>query len=424
MAFFADREILIGKYKHAAYKPCYWFEQSLRTGGRRMCYKSPFGIKSHLCIQSTTYKGCNLQCVFCWRDVEGRQRAYKFFDEPVKIVDDLIKNQVLIVSESLKKSLENYDNMIYIVKALSNFNYPISVVEISNSIMISRTKVRSALVDLVNAGIVKKINKKYILEKSIPRNLSYDDARMIIEKYVASRDDIIRVHKEAMHPRHVALSYDGEPIMYPRIGEVIAEFRKRGISTFLVTNGTFPERIEELWKNDNLPTQLYVTLPAPDAETYIKVTSTIYPAMKSSYAHWERLNKTLDMLGKLPCRTVIRITAVKNVNMINPIGYRKIVLRSNPNFLEIKGFAISGYASRISIRLGSYEPNYNDPLLMKEALKYSPKHEEIFEFAREVSDDWKIFPLLYQQPESSEVLMAVNWKDIDRLEIAEKIIVS
>lgn len=424
MSFFADREMLIGRYKHAAYKPCYWFEQSLRTGGRRMCYKSPFGIKSHLCIQSTTYKGCNLQCVFCWRNIEGRQHVYKFFDDPIEIVDNLIKNQVLIVSESLKKSLDNYENMISIVRALSSHNEPMSVIEISNITGISRTKVRSALVDLVNAGVVKHVSKKYVLEKPIPQHLSYEDARMLVEKYVASKDDIIRVHKEAMKPKHVAISYDGEPIMYPRIGEVIAEFRKRGISTFLVTNGTFPERIEELWKTGNLPTQLYVTLAAPDLETYIKVTSTVYPLMRSSYAHWERLNKTLDMLGKLPCRTVIRITAVKGINMINPEGYRKIVLRSNPNFLEVKGFAISGYASRISIRLGNREPNYNDPLLMKEALKYSPKHEEIFEFAREISDNWKVFPLLYQQPESSEVLMAVNWKDFDKLEISETVIAS
>ncbi|MGB9728828.1 MAG: radical SAM protein [Thermoprotei archaeon] len=419
MAFFADREILIGKYKHAAYKPCYWFEQSLRTGGRRMCYKSPFGIKSHLCIQSTTYKGCNLQCVFCWRNVEARERSYRFFDEPEEIVNNLIKNQVLIVTESLKKSLENYENMILIVKTLSNFDEPIGVNEISSMITISRTKIKGALVDLTNAGIVKKIDKKYLLDKLISRNLTYDDARAIIEKYVASRDDILRVHKEAMHPKHVAISYDGEPIMYPRIGEVIAEFRKRGISTFLVTNGTFPERIEELWKNGNLPTQLYVTLPAPDPETYMKVTSTVYPRMKSSYAHWERLNKTLEMLGKLPCRTVIRITAVKGVNMINPEGYRKLVLKSNPNFLEIKGFAISGYASRISIRLGVHQPNYNDPTLMKEALMYSPTHEEILDFARQVSNDWQTFPLVSQQSESSEVLMAVNWKDLQKIEIPE-----
>lgn len=419
MAFFTDREVLIGKYKHAAYKPCYWFEQSLRTGGRRMCYKSPFGIKSHLCIQSTTYKGCNLQCVFCWRDVEARQKSYRFFDEPVEIVDDLIKNQILIVTESLKRSLENYENMISIVGVLSNFNEPVDVNEISNLISVSRTKVRSALVDLTNAGIVKKVGKKYLLDKSIPRALTHNDAREIVEKYVASRHDIERVHKEAMRPKHVAISYDGEPIMYPRIGEIIAEFRKRGISTFLVTNGTFPERIEELWKSGNLPTQLYVTLAAPDPETYIKVTSTVYPNMRSSYVHWERLNKTLDMLNKLPCRTVIRITAVKGVNMINPEGYRKIVLRSNPNFLEVKGFAISGYASRISIRLGVHQPNYNDPTLMKEALTYSPTHEEVVDFAKQISDNWQIFPLISQQSESSEVLMAVNWNDLNKIELPE-----
>ncbi|HXQ91558.1 MAG TPA: hypothetical protein VN739_01030, partial [Nitrososphaerales archaeon] len=76
---------MIGKYKHAAYKPCYWTEQSLRTGGRRQCYKHDFGIKSHQCIQSTSFRGCNIACSFCWRDVEGRQHSFQKLDEPVEI---------------------------------------------------------------------------------------------------------------------------------------------------------------------------------------------------------------------------------------------------------------------------------------------------------------------------------------------------
>jgi wyosine [tRNA(Phe)-imidazoG37] synthetase (radical SAM superfamily) len=43
--------------------------------------------------------------------------------------------------------------------------------------------------------------------------------------------------------RHCALSLVGEPIMYPEINALIAELHSRGISSFLVTNAQFPDRI-------------------------------------------------------------------------------------------------------------------------------------------------------------------------------------
>ena len=128
---------------------------------------------------------------------------------------------------------------------------------------------------------------------------------------VASKQDIVDVHVEAAKPKHVAISYDGEPTMYRRIGELIQEFRKRGISTFVVTNGTFPERIKELRETGNQPTQLYVTLAAPDKETYVRVCSSVKPFFPVNEDHWERLNLTLSMLPSLKCRTVIRITSVR-----------------------------------------------------------------------------------------------------------------
>src|SRR3546814_6512425 len=42
--------------------------------------------------------------------------------------------------------------------------------------------------------------------------------------------------QEALTVRHCALSLVGEPIMYPRINELVRELHNREISTFLVTN--------------------------------------------------------------------------------------------------------------------------------------------------------------------------------------------
>ena len=154
-------------------------------------------------------------------------------------------------------------------------------------------------------------------------------------------------------PNTSRYSYDGEPTMYRRIGELISEFRKREISTFVVTNGTFPERIREMNETGNLPTQLYVTLASPSKELYLKVCSSVKPYFPVNEDHWERLNQTLSMLATLKCRTVIRITSVRGVNMIDPQSYRELVQKAQPNFLEVKGFSISGNAPRISERLGA-----------------------------------------------------------------------
>jgi tRNA wybutosine-synthesizing protein 1 len=52
--------------------------------------------------------------------------------------------------------------------------------------------------------------------------------------------------EEGLSPRHFALSLVGEPIMYPKINALVDELHRRHISTFLVTNAQFPEKIKTL----------------------------------------------------------------------------------------------------------------------------------------------------------------------------------
>ncbi|MDG6904395.1 MAG: radical SAM protein [Nitrososphaerota archaeon] len=402
----SQREILIGKYKHAAYKPCYWTEQSLRTGGRRQCYKHDFGIKSHQCIQSTSFRGCNIACTFCWRDVEGRQHSFRYQDEPETIAEELVQYQKALIEQSLPFALDNYENMIKVVQTLSQGE--MGIPEIAEKSKVSRMRVKDAMNDLKNAGVAIGL-KTFTLREGLASEAA-SDPRNLIERLVASRDDIINVHLEAAQPKHVAISYDGEPTQYTRLGELIQEFRKRGISTFLVTNGTFPERIKALEETGSLPTQLYVTMAAPDRETYLKVCSSVKPYFPVNEDHWDRLNKTLGMLSSLDCRTVIRITSVRGVNMIKPESYRQKVKDANPSFLEVKGFSISGNAPRISERLGETKLGDKDPSLLKNALKYAPTHDEMQEFARLISDNYRFFPLINQSEVNRQVLMGVAWK--------------
>ena len=404
----SEREILIGKYRHAAYKPCYWTEQSLRTGGRRQCYKHDFGIKSHQCIQSTSFRGCNIACTFCWRDVEGRQHSFENTDDPSFIASELVITQKNLIEQHLPFALENYENMIKIVHSLCGSS--LSIAEIADRAQISRMRVKSALNDLKNAAVIFEKEDRFSLQKDLIDG-ALSSPETLIERLVASRKDIIDVHLEAANPKHVAISYDGEPTLYARIGELISEFRKRNISTFVVTNGTFPERIALLQETGSLPTQLYVTLAAPDKETYLKVCSSVKPYFPVHEDHWERLNKTLGMLSSLDCRTVIRITSVRGVNMIRQLGYREIVQRSKPSFLEVKGFSISGNAPRISERLGETDLGYKNHDLLKNALKYAPTHEEMVDFARNISDDYRLFPHINESELNRQVLMGVGLTD-------------
>jgi wyosine [tRNA(Phe)-imidazoG37] synthetase (radical SAM superfamily) len=419
MPFFDDREKLVGKYGHAAYKTCYWTEQKLRTGGRRGCYKSPFGIQSHLCMQSTSFRGCNLGCVFCWRNVEERQHSHPLLDEPSTIVEQIISEQIAVVEESLPKSIENYYNMGRILFHLNSGGGCLTISKIAEKTGISKVKVKEALCDLKNAGLVSVQGNNCILRDVTEKfDLgSEEHCLQIVDENVASLHDIIRVHNEALHPKHVAISYDGEPTMYRRIPELIDEFRRRNISTFLVSNGTFPERIKEMKETGCLPTQLYITLAAPNEEIYLKTCSSISPFFPATKEYWERLQLTLQMLHDLPCRTVIRITSVRGVNMTNPAEYRDIVRSSQPSFLELKGFSITGNAPRISRRLGEFHGSEKDPWLMKLAFKFAPTHREIRDFAREISDDFKLFPFVSESAESRQILLAVGWKDLKSIAI-------
>ena len=64
--------------------------------------------------------------------------------------------------------------------------------------------------------------------------------------------------KEAFKPIHFAISLSGEPTMYPKLPELIDEIHKRGMTAYLVTNGSYPDMVEKLINHE--PTQFYITL--------------------------------------------------------------------------------------------------------------------------------------------------------------------
>ena len=143
-----------------------------------------------------------------------------------------------------------------------------------------------------------------------------------------------RVFEEAMEPRHVAISLDGEPTLYPHLPELIEEFHERDITTFLVSNGTKPEILAECD-----PTQLYVSVDAPDRGTFDDTVKAVEGDA------WDRLVDTLDVLAaKEETRTVIRTTLVKGHNMHHPEWYAAMADRADADFVELKAYMHVGHS--------------------------------------------------------------------------------
>lgn len=185
--------------------------------------------------------------------------------------------------------------------------------------------------------------------KEFPLSLGeFDEPSDIIDESIEKRKELLsgwrgnpRVDKkkfeESLKPTMMTMSLTGEPTFYPRISDLVVEAEKRGMITFLVSNGTMPEALERMRE---LPFQLYISVPAPDKNTYMKVAR---PLIKDA---WERLNKTLDLLPSLETRKVLRFTVIKGWNTANIEGYANIVERAKPNFVEVKAYEWVGQSRR------------------------------------------------------------------------------
>ncbi|HMK54330.1 MAG TPA: 4-demethylwyosine synthase TYW1 [Methanobacteriaceae archaeon] len=155
--------------------------------------------------------------------------------------------------------------------------------------------------------------------------------------------------QQAQHPNNAAISLAGEPMLYPEIEGLLEEFNKRKFTTFLVSNGLTPEKLENLSID---PTQLYLSLDAPNKKVYNDL---CLPQVENG---WQKLNQSLDLISSFNSRTVIRMTCVKDYNMLNPQEYADIISRSNPDYVEIKAYMYVG-SSRDRLNLDNM-PSYED----------------------------------------------------------------
>lgn len=192
-----------------------------------------------------------------------------------------------------------------------------------------------------------------------------DDPDFILDGSLAAQRSLLSGYKgnpkvelerwmEANEVRHVAISLTGEPTMYPRLGEFIELCHSKGLTTFLVTNGTNPTVLERL---DPLPTQLYVTVAAPNEEMYEEL------CVPRSKHEWLNLMRTLRLLPSLDTRRVIRHTLVEGFNVGREDEYAALDRMTEAEFVECKGYVWVGQ-SRDRLNMGNM-----------------PSHERIREFA-------------------------------------------
>tara|TARA_Y100000310_G_scaffold242934_1_gene247228 strand:+ start:24025 stop:25161 length:1137 start_codon:yes stop_codon:yes gene_type:complete len=175
-------------------------------------------------------------------------------------------------------------------------------------------------------------------------------------------------YKMSTTVKHVALSLTGEPIFYPQINESIKLFNKDGISTFLVTNGQYPEHIKDL----EPITQLYISIDAPTKEMLKDVDVPLFQD------YWERLNLSLDYLKEKQQRTCIRLTVIKGINDVLLQKYADLINRGESDFIEVKAYMHVGPSqerlSRVNMPLHEYIVNFS-----KELVKYLPDYEIVSE---------------------------------------------
>ncbi|NIP67126.1 4-demethylwyosine synthase TYW1 [Candidatus Bathyarchaeota archaeon] len=184
------------------------------------------------------------------------------------------------------------------------------------------------------------------------------EQRRILSGYKGNPETDPEKYREALRPKHAAISLAGEPTLYSPLKALIHEFHNQGFTTFLVTNGTVPQTLSQL---DEEPTQLYISVPAYNKKTYLR---TCRPQIPRA---WEKLNQTLSLLPSFKCPTVIRITLARNLNLKHPEQYAHLIKQAKPTYIEPKAYMHVGFSR---LRLG-YEN--------------MPTHKEIRSFATKLS---------------------------------------
>ena len=224
---------------------------------------------------------------------------------------------------------------------------------------------------------------------------NWDEPEQIVETSIRTQIKLVSGYRgnpkterikvrESLRPRHVAISLAGEPTLYPQLGDLIHEFKKRGFTSFLVSNGTVPKALAKLSEE---PTQLYVSLCAYDEQSFKKT------CRPQSAKAWEKLTQTLATLPSFKCPTVLRLTLARHLNLEHPELYARLVEKANPTYVEPKAYMHVGF-SRLRL-----------------SFENMPSHQEIRTFAEQLAQELG-YKVLDEASDSRVVLLSKLEKPI------------
>ena len=186
------------------------------------------------------------------------------------------------------------------------------------------------------------------------------DPKKMIEGLIEERKKLIsgfggheKVSKEtfnkALETKHWAISLSGEPTLYKRLPELVKLLKERkGTETvFIVSNGENPKMLQKMWKENSLPTQLYLSMVAPNEKLFKSITC------NKEKDGWVKYLKSLAMLSLLPTRSVIRLTLIKELNDSDETikEFASVLEAVKSDFIEVKSYMWLGYSRQ---RLGEH----------------------------------------------------------------------
>ena len=223
-----------------------------------------------------------------------------------------------------------------------------------------------------------------------PEQFEWDGPKFILDGCIEAQRQILQGFKgsesadqqkviEAMMPQHVAISLSGEPTLYPRLPEFVDEIMSRDMTAYLVTNGTHPEMIQRLV--DHQPTNLYMTLPAPDKEHYVKECA---PMISNG---WEKIMQTMSLFRQFTCRTLVRLTLNRKHNLFAPEKYAEMLEAAQPSVIECKSYMAVGGARK---KLGP---------------EFMVTHEDIRSFAQVIENNAPSYKIMNEKADSRVVML-------------------